>query len=82
LRPVAGEITTPYTSSPAEARTDMVWHFTPDEPWRAGGYDVVVLSFLEDLAGNRVGRAFEVDMFNRIDKSPAPERYTVPFTIR
>jgi hypothetical protein len=36
------------------------WTMTPNEPWRAGGYSVIALGILEDLAGNRIGRAFEV----------------------
>jgi hypothetical protein len=36
--------------------------------------------FLEDLAGNRIGRAFEVD-FERTDVTSEPERSTVPLNI-
>ncbi len=62
--------------------SEKEWRFTPREAWSAGAYDVVVLSILEDVAGNRVGRPFEVDMFERADTTSAPERYTIPFTIR
>lgn len=41
---------------PGETR----WVFVPREPWQTGAYDLVVLPILEDLAGNRIGRAFEV----------------------
>ena len=34
--------------------------FAPRDPWQPGRYVVVVLPFLEDPAGNRIGRAFEV----------------------
>jgi hypothetical protein len=37
---------------------------------------------LEDLAGNRIGRAFEVDRFERSDTSAEPERTHIPFTVR
>ena len=57
------------------------WRFTPREPWSAGAYDLVALAFLEDLAGNRIGRAFEVDNFERTDLTPEPERRTLPFTV-
>ena len=57
------------------------WRFTPREPWRAGDYNLVVLSILEDVAGNRVGRAFEVDMWDRVDSTAVPERATLPFTV-
>lgn len=58
------------------------WRFTSHEPWRAGDYQLVVLSILEDVAGNRVGRAFEVDMWDRVDSTAVPERTTLPFTVR
>ena len=48
-------------------------------PWVS--YELVAFAFLEDLAGNRVGRAFEVDNFERTDLTPEPERRTLPFTI-
>jgi hypothetical protein len=61
---------------------DTRWVFVPDAPWSAGEHQLVVLSILEDLAGNRIGRAFEVDEFDRAERSAEPERYTVAFTIR
>jgi hypothetical protein len=57
------------------------WLFTPRDPWRAGEYQLVALSILEDLAGNRIGQRFEVDEFERVDASPQPERFTVPFRV-
>lgn len=57
------------------------WLFTPRDAWVAGNYELVALAFLEDLAGNRVGRAFEVDNFERTAITPEPERRTLAFTI-
>ena len=57
------------------------WRFTPTDPWRAGNYQLLVLSIIEDAAGNRIDRPFEVDVFERVDKTPAPERHMMPFTI-
>jgi hypothetical protein len=57
------------------------WTFTPREPWHAGDHVLVVLSFLEDLAGNRIGRAFEVDRFERTDSAAEPERHLLPFRV-
>ena len=62
-------------------RGETRWTFTPHEPWTAGGYELVALSFLEDLAGNRIGRAFEVDEFTRTDRAGEPSRFTRPFTV-
>jgi hypothetical protein len=36
------------------------WTMTPNEPWRSGDYALIALAVLEDLAGNRIGRPFEV----------------------
>ena len=52
-RPMAGEIEV----EEGETR----WTFTPREPWRPGDYQVVAAPTLEDVAGNRIGRPFEVD---------------------
>jgi hypothetical protein len=57
------------------------WVFVPAQSWQAGRYELVALSFLEDLAGNRIGRAFEVDNFERVDKVAEPEATTIPFTL-
>jgi hypothetical protein len=57
------------------------WEFRPDQPWNAGAYDLVIDTVLEDQAGNRVGRPFEVDQFTHFDKSSAPEFVRLPFKI-
>ncbi len=61
-------------------RRRTVWRFTPSAPWRPGEHELVVLSILEDPAGNRVGRAFEIEMFQKPLANPV-ERVTVPFMI-
>ncbi|MEQ1689769.1 MAG: hypothetical protein ABMA00_00680, partial [Gemmatimonas sp.] len=62
------------------ARNGREWRFTPRENWRNGAeYRLLVLSILEDPAGNRIDRPFEVDMFDRVDRTAAPERRTIPF---
>ena len=48
---------------------ERTWRYTPSSPWRAGQHQLVVLPILEDPAGNRVGRAFEIEMFQK----PAPD---------
>lgn len=44
------------------------WTFQPDRPWRPGEYQIVISMALEDQAGNRIGRPFDVDEF----LSPVP----------
>jgi hypothetical protein len=61
---------------------ELEWSFTTDEPWKPGAYNVLAFASLEDLAGNRIGRAFEVDQFDRTDASNEPERTLIPFVVR
>jgi hypothetical protein len=58
------------------------WTFTPRDPWQAGRHDLLALDTLEDAAGNQIGRAFEVDNFDTVDKSPNPQRILIPFEVR
>ena len=70
---------------PGEIRTERgetAWVFTPDAPWRAGGYDLLALSILEDPAGNRIGRAFEIENAESVDKGPDAQPAHIPFTVR
>ena len=62
--------------------SELTWAFTPAEPWKAGQHNLVAFAMLEDLAGNRIGRAFEVDQFDRTDKSNEPEKTLIPFAVR
>lgn len=49
------------------------WTFTPDSPWTAGDYHIRISDILEDLAGNQVGKKFEVDVFEEIDDNSLPK---------
>ncbi|MEZ5317575.1 MAG: hypothetical protein R2752_09265 [Vicinamibacterales bacterium] len=60
---------------------EAVWRFIPDAPWTASAYDLVVYAILEDPSGNRVGRKFEVDRFDEVDRAPTPERTTLAFRV-
>jgi hypothetical protein len=61
---------------------DRSIRFLPAAPWNAALYHLVVLDILEDVAGNRINRAFEVDAFERADSTATPSKYTIPFRIR
>jgi hypothetical protein len=43
------------------AREETEWSFEPAEAWKAGDYKLAINMALEDLAGNRIGRPFDVD---------------------
>jgi hypothetical protein len=70
---------------PGDARVEAGetrWVFVPKDPWSSGEHALAVLPMLEDPAGNRIGRAFEVIS---TDDEGAPERrepHTIPFRAR
>jgi hypothetical protein len=57
------------------------WTFESDRPWQPGKYAIEVLSTLEDLAGNKVGVAFDVDRFEQVERKVVSESVTLPLVI-
>jgi hypothetical protein len=57
---------------------ETTWTFTPSAPWRAGTYQLVARSTLEDPAGNRLGSHFETSIDSRPEQ---PVDVSVPFTV-
>jgi hypothetical protein len=51
------------------AEEERQWSFAPEKPWISGTYQIVVDTSLEDLAGNNIGKPFEVDLFEGIDRT-------------
>jgi hypothetical protein len=75
-------ITVPGISGTIEvARGETEWRFTPAAPWKAGAYELKVDATLEDLAGNRVGRPFDVDTFREVTRRIETPTVSVPFRI-
>lgn len=60
---------------------ETTWRFTPDLPWKAGRYEIVVETILEDLAGNSIGRPFEVDVFREVQRTVESETVAIPFDV-
>jgi hypothetical protein len=56
------------------------WLLTPRHPWKPGGYHLVASPTLEDVAGNRIGRPFEVTFISGRAASQASGA-SVPFRI-
>ncbi|HYI96233.1 MAG TPA: hypothetical protein VEX68_22010, partial [Bryobacteraceae bacterium] len=61
------------------SRNEAQWQFRPDKPWSAGAYELRVDTALEDVAGNRVGRPFDVDVFEPITKTISRKYESIPF---
>jgi hypothetical protein len=58
------------------------WRFVPARDWDEGKYLVRVATALEDLAGNSIGRPFEVDEFQPIQRRVESETISLPFEVR
>lgn len=66
----------------ALAAGERRWTFTPAAPWARGKHAVAVWTTVEDLAGNNIGKPFEVDLSEGTRAGRPPETVNVPFTIR
>jgi hypothetical protein len=62
--------------------TERRWEFHPDQAWLNGTYEIVVDTVLEDLAGNRIGQAFEVDQTGTVEKKVEVETISIPFKVQ
>jgi hypothetical protein len=71
----------PLAGSVAVGAGETSWSFTPDAPWKGGNYDLVVDTSLEDLAGNSIERPFEVDVFDKVDRTVKAKTITQRFTV-
>lgn len=60
---------------------EQQWSFKPLHPWNKGSHRIVLPKTVEDLAGNNIGKPFDVDLFERVDRSMAPDLISVPFTV-
>lgn len=58
------------------------WSFTPDAVWKDGHYVIRATTLLEDLAGNNIGKPFEVDVFDSVQRWITEEYVDIPFRIR
>jgi hypothetical protein len=71
----------PVGGSASVSDEETVWRFTPEAPWRAGSYRIVIGTELEDVAGNSIARPFEVDVVGPITRRIASETVALPFRI-
>jgi hypothetical protein len=62
-------------------RGETRWKLTPATPWKKGAYILRVGTSTADLAGNMVGRTFEVDLFDKIDERITRQTLDLPFRI-
>jgi hypothetical protein len=65
----------------ALAEQERRWMFTPDQPWSRGAHALIVATTIEDLAGNNIGKPFDVDVSERVDRRVETKSVRVPFAI-
>ncbi len=63
-------------------RQESRWLFTPRQPWSPGDYRLVVDTALEDLAGNSIALAFDIDVFEQVHEHIASSTIALPFSVR
>jgi len=61
---------------------EKVWTFTPNKPMVAGTYRLVANVELEDYAGNRIDRPFEVETVRPIERTLKAETIAIPFVVK
>jgi hypothetical protein len=64
------------------SRDEAEWRFAPRQPWAAGRYRLVVDNGLEDLAGNKIGQPFDIDVFDKVTDRITTTSSSIPFEIR
>jgi hypothetical protein len=63
------------------AHDETEWRFTPDSPWDAGNYQLVIDTNIEDLAGNHIGQPFDIDVFQHVTQHIATNTISLPFSV-
>lgn len=60
---------------------ELAWKFTPTEVWDKGSYLIRIDANLEDVAGNSLRKAFDVETHNKQDHSEA-SWYSMSFVVK
>ena len=63
------------------SNNERTWTFTPDQPWKPGKHRLMVQTTIEDLAGNNIGKPFEVDLFSDVQKRITRETVSREFSV-
>ena len=58
------------------------WKFIPVKPWPRGSGTLVIQTTIEDLAGNNIGKAFEVDLFEGVHRQATNASVRLSFELR
>jgi hypothetical protein len=58
------------------------WSFTPARPWPRGAHTLLVQNTIEDNAGNNIGKSFEVDLFEGVQRRFTNATVKLPFEVK
>jgi hypothetical protein len=58
------------------------WLFHPARAWEGGRHMLLVQTTIEDLAGNNIGKPFEVDLFEPVQRQFTNTVVNLPFEVR
>lgn len=58
------------------------WSFQPLGPWKRGQHQLVVQTLIEDLAGNNIGKQFDVDLFEGVQRRLITSTVKLPLSIQ
>lgn len=64
------------------ANQERQWRFTPQSAWKAGDYQLVVDTAIEDLAGNHIGQLFDIDVFDYVTQHITTKTIALSFAVR
>lgn len=73
-RPVAG--------TASLSQEERLWSWVPEQPWSRGPYRLVIPTMIEDLAGNNVGKPFEVDLVEPVERRVTHSVVTLSFAVQ
>lgn len=66
----------------AIGRNETEWRFQPNQRWTVGEYTLTIDMALEDLAGNRIGRPFDVDTVDQPAARITKQSTSLVFRVR
>ncbi len=58
------------------------WMLQPVGPWPAGSYRLMVGSTIEDLAGNKIGKPFDVELASGVQRQLTAPSVSLPFEVK
>jgi hypothetical protein len=58
------------------------WNFVPNQSWQPGNFQLLIPTTIEDLAGNNIGKPFDVDLFDRVERQVTNTLVKLSFVVK